>query len=103
MWTSIVTSRTIENGMWMRFHDRSRVIGMDRTSNVEGGLSDYTADAGAMAATLDADAVPRLGGAWLAGADVRVSASDSSSGLDYDPTNKSCTGTGNGCHTRTGW
>ena len=89
--------------MWTRFHDPSRVIAMDLTSNVEGGLSNYTADAGAMAATLDADAVLRLGGAWLAGADARVSASDSSPGLDDDPTNKSCTGTGNGCHTRTGW
>jgi SH3-like domain-containing protein len=60
-----------------------RALGMDLTSNAEGGLSNYTAEAGAVAATLDADAVLRLGGAWLAGADARVSASDSSPGLDY--------------------
>lgn len=60
-----------------------RALGMDLTSNAEGGLTNYVVDAGAMAATLDADAVLRLGGAWLAGADARVSASDSSPGIDY--------------------
>jgi SH3-like domain-containing protein len=60
-----------------------RALGMDLTSNAEGGLTNYALDAGAMAATLDADAVLRLGGAWLAGADARMSASDSSPGIDY--------------------
>jgi SH3-like domain-containing protein len=60
-----------------------RALGMDLTSNAEGGLTNYVADASAVAATLDADAVLRLRGAWLAGADARVSASDSSPGLDY--------------------
>lgn len=60
-----------------------RALGMDLTSNAEGGLTNYAADAGAVAVTLDADAVLRLRGAWLAGADARMSASDSSPGLDY--------------------
>ena len=60
-----------------------RVLGMDLTSNAEGGLTNYAVDAGAMAATLDTDAVLRLGGTWLAGADARLSASDSSPGIDY--------------------
>jgi len=60
-----------------------RALGMDLTSNAEGGLTNYAVDAGAMAATLDTDAVLRLGGAWLAGADARMSASDSSPGIDY--------------------
>lgn len=60
-----------------------RALGMDLTSNAEGGLTNYVVDAGAVATTLDADAVLRPGGAWLAGADARVSASDSSPGIDY--------------------
>jgi SH3-like domain-containing protein len=59
-----------------------RALGMNLTSNAEGGLTNYVVDAGAVAATLDADAVLRLG-RWLAGADARVSASDSSPGIDY--------------------
>jgi hypothetical protein len=60
-----------------------RALGMDLTSNAEGGLTNYVVDAGAVAATLDGDAALRLGGALLAGADLRVSASDSSPGIDY--------------------
>lgn len=60
-----------------------RALGMDLTSNAEGGLTNYVVDAGAVAATLDADAVLRLGGAWFAAGDVRISASDSSPGIDY--------------------
>ena len=60
-----------------------RALGMDLTSNAEGGLTNYVVDAGAVAATLDGDAALRLGGALFAGADLRVSASDSSPGIDY--------------------
>jgi hypothetical protein len=60
-----------------------RALGMDLTSNAEGGLTNYVLDAGAIAATLDVDAVKRLRGAVFAGADLRVSASDSSPGIDY--------------------
>ncbi|HEX7837354.1 MAG TPA: SH3 domain-containing protein [Kofleriaceae bacterium] len=60
-----------------------RALGMDLTSNAEGGLSNYVLDAGAVAATLDADAVMRLSGPWLVAADARVSASDASPGVDY--------------------
>lgn len=60
-----------------------RALGMDLTSNAEGGLANYVLDAGAVAATLDADAVLRLSGALLVAADGRVSASHSSPGIDY--------------------
>jgi SH3-like domain-containing protein len=60
-----------------------RVLGMDLTSNTEGGLANYALDAGAIAATLDGDAVLRLRGALFAAADARISATDSSPGVDY--------------------
>jgi uncharacterized protein YgiM (DUF1202 family) len=60
-----------------------RAIGMNLTSNTEGGLANYVLDAGAVAATLDIDAVMRLRGAVFAAADLRVSASESSPGIDY--------------------
>jgi len=60
-----------------------RALGMDLTSNAEGGLTNYVLDASAVAATLDADAVLRLSGAMFVALDARVSASDSSPGIDY--------------------
>lgn len=60
-----------------------RALGMDLTSNADGGLASYVLDAGAIAATLDADAVLRLPGAVFVATDARLSASDSSPGIDY--------------------
>lgn len=60
-----------------------RALGMDLTSNTDGGLANYTLDAGAVAATLDVDAALRLRGTLFAAADTRVSVSDSSPGIDY--------------------
>jgi len=60
-----------------------RALGMDLTSNADGGLANYALDAGAVAATLDVDAVLRLGGALFAAGDARISASESSPGIDY--------------------
>lgn len=60
-----------------------RALGMDLTSNADGGLANYVLDAGAIAATLDADAVLRLSGAVFVASDARLSASDSSPGIDY--------------------
>jgi len=57
-------------------------LGMDLTSNAEGGLANYVLDAGAVAATLDVDAVLRPGRAFVA-ADARIAVSDSSPGIDY--------------------
>ncbi|HET7499415.1 MAG TPA: SH3 domain-containing protein [Kofleriaceae bacterium] len=63
-----------------------RALGMNLTSNAEGGLTNYVLDADAVAATVAVDVVPRLGGLGdrlvIAG-DVRLSASDSSPGIDY--------------------
>jgi SH3-like domain-containing protein len=60
-----------------------RALGMDLTSNAEGGLTNYLVAAEAIAATLDVDvAMPLRGTAWVA-ADARISASDSSPGIDY--------------------
>jgi SH3-like domain-containing protein len=59
-----------------------RTLGMDLTSNAEGGLSNYVLDADAVAATLDGAVTRRLG-RWFAAADARVSASDSSPGISY--------------------
>jgi hypothetical protein len=60
-----------------------RALGMDLTSNADGGLTNYALDAGAIAATLELDAVLRLGGAVVAAADARLAATDSSPGVDY--------------------
>jgi SH3-like domain-containing protein len=59
-----------------------RTLGMALTSNAEGGLSNYVLDADAVAATLDVDVTRRLARVFVAG-DARVSASDSSPGIDY--------------------
>jgi SH3-like domain-containing protein len=60
-----------------------RALGMDLTSNAEGGLTNYVLDADAVAATLDLDVAMRLAGRMFVAADARVSASDSSPGIDY--------------------
>jgi SH3-like domain-containing protein len=60
-----------------------RALGMDLTSNAEGGLANYVLDAEAVAATLDVDAAMRLSGSAFVAADARISASDSSPGIDY--------------------
>jgi SH3-like domain-containing protein len=59
-----------------------RALGMDLTSNAEGGLASYVLDADAVAATLDVDVAIRPGRAFVA-ADARVSVTDSSPGIDY--------------------
>jgi hypothetical protein len=60
-----------------------RALGMDLTSNAEGGLTNYVLDADAVAATLDVDAAMRLAGKLFVAADARMSASDSSPGIAY--------------------
>lgn len=60
-----------------------RALGMDLTSNAEGGLTNYLLDADAAAATLDVDVAMRLAGRVFVAADARVSASDSSPGINY--------------------
>ena len=60
-----------------------RSLGMDLTSNAEGGLTNYLVDADAMAAVLDGGGTLRLGGALFVGFDARSSVSSSSPGIDY--------------------
>jgi len=60
-----------------------RALGMNLTSNAEGGLTNYLLDADAAAATLDVDIAMRMAGRVFVAADARVSASDSSPGIDY--------------------
>jgi SH3-like domain-containing protein len=60
-----------------------RSLGMDLSSNAEGGLTNYLVDADAIAATFDLDATLRLAEPWFAAADVRVVTSDSTPGIDY--------------------
>ena len=60
-----------------------RSLGMDLTSNADGGLTNYLVDADAVATTLDVDAVRRLTGRWFVAGDARVAASTSSPGIEY--------------------
>jgi SH3-like domain-containing protein len=60
-----------------------RALGMDLTSNAEGGLTNYVLDADAVAATFEVDAAMRLAGKAFVAADARVSATNSSPGIDY--------------------
>jgi hypothetical protein len=60
-----------------------RALGMDLTSNAEGGLTNYLVDADAVAVVLDVDATMRLSGRAFVAADLRTSFSDSSPGIDY--------------------
>jgi SH3-like domain-containing protein len=60
-----------------------RALGMDLTSNGDGGLTNYALEADAVAATFDVEVAMRLAGKAFVAADARVSASDSSPGIDY--------------------
>jgi SH3-like domain-containing protein len=60
-----------------------RALGMVLTSNAEGGLTNFVLDADAVAATLDVDVARRLAGSAFVGGDARLSASESSPGIDY--------------------
>ena len=60
-----------------------RSLGMDLTSNAEGGLTNYLVDADAAAAVIDVDARQQLSPSLFAGADLRMVASESSPGIDY--------------------
>jgi SH3-like domain-containing protein len=65
-----------------------RSLGMDLTSNAEGGLTNYLVDADAVAAVLDVGATYRLEG-FFVGGDVRAAFSEASPGIDYPgPTGK---------------
>jgi SH3-like domain-containing protein len=59
-----------------------RSLGMDLTSNAEGGLTNYLVDADAAAAVLDLGATYRLDG-FFVGGDVRTVVSEASPGIDY--------------------
>jgi len=59
-----------------------RSLGMDLTSNAEGGLTNYLVDADAVAAVLDVGATYRLEG-FFVGGDVRTAFSEASPGIDY--------------------
>ena len=59
-----------------------RSLGMDLTSNAEGGLTNYLVDADAAAFVVDASAIYRLEG-FFVGADLKVTASTASPGIDY--------------------
>lgn len=60
-----------------------RSVGMNLTSNADGGLANYIVDAQAPAVTLAVDATRRGRGRWFAGADALVQASDASPGIAY--------------------
>jgi len=59
-----------------------RSLGMDLTSNSEGGLTNYLVNADAVAAVVDGDVTWRAGNAFVA-IDARGEFSDSSPGIDY--------------------
>ncbi|HEX7702617.1 MAG TPA: SH3 domain-containing protein [Kofleriaceae bacterium] len=60
-----------------------RSLGMDMTSNAEGGLTNYLVDADAIVIVADADAALRLSDRFFVAADARFAFSDSSPGIDY--------------------
>jgi len=60
-----------------------RTLGMDLTSNTDGGLANYIVDAQAIAATLAVDAVLRSRGRWFVGFDGALQVSNASPGIDY--------------------
>jgi SH3-like domain-containing protein len=59
-----------------------RSLGMDLSSNSEGGLTNYLVNADAVAAVIDGDVTWRAASAFV-GIDVRTEFSDSSPGIDY--------------------
>jgi hypothetical protein len=60
-----------------------RSLGMDLSSNAEGGLTNYLVDADAAAAVLALDVRSRLVAPWFVAGDARVELSSSSPGIDY--------------------
>lgn len=60
-----------------------RSLGMDLSSNAEGGLTNYRVDADAVAVVAAADATWRGTGRLVLAADARAELSDSSPGIDY--------------------
>ena len=60
-----------------------RSLGMDLTSNAEGGLTNYIVDADAVALTIDGGAVRRMSRRWFVAVDARTSLSTASPGIDY--------------------
>jgi len=60
-----------------------RSLGMDLTSNAEGGLTNYLVDADAVAVAFDGGGTLRLVGRWFTGFDVGSHVSVSSPGIDY--------------------
>lgn len=60
-----------------------RSLGMDLTSNSDGGLTNYLVDANAVAAAVELDATLRPAGPWLVGFDGSFQTSVSSPGIDY--------------------
>ena len=60
-----------------------RTFGMDLTSNVEGGLTNYLVDSSAATLAGRASATRMLSGSWFVGADVSATASSASPGIEY--------------------
>lgn len=60
-----------------------RSLGMNLSSNADGGLTNYLVDADAVALAFDGTGTVRLGGNLFAGFDARASVSVSSPGIDY--------------------
>ncbi len=60
-----------------------RTLGMDLTSNAEGGLTNYLVDADAMAAAFGATGTLHLSESLFVGFDARTELSSSSPGIDY--------------------
>ena len=60
-----------------------RSLGMDLTSNAEGGLTNYLVNADAVAVVADVDVTLRRTDRFFVAADGRVAFSDSSPGIDY--------------------
>ena len=60
-----------------------RTFGMDLTSNVDGGLTNYLVDSGAASLAGRAVGTRLLGGPWFAGADLAVAVSQATPGIEY--------------------
>lgn len=60
-----------------------RSLGMDLTSNAEGGLTNYIVDADAVALTAEVGAIVRISQRWFIAFDARTQLSNASPGIDY--------------------
>lgn len=60
-----------------------RSLGMDLTSNADGGLTNYLVAADAFATNLDVDAILRRSERWFFAGDARFALGTSSPGIDY--------------------